>query len=124
MMVDAAVEHKTVVISPEKRSGSIEYQITPLRKGELEWPGATVRLTTGLRLFQFQCGIPFPAPGILPVLPNPVLNQSDRLSIFRGLPTGMTPNDMSGGEGKEFDRLRPYSHGDEMRSDEAVATTG
>ena len=114
--VDSNVDQQTVIIAPNSRSGTIDYNITPLRKGEFSWPGATIRLSTGLRLFQFQCGIPFAAPGILPVYPNPVLRQSDRLSIFRGLHTGMTPNDLAGGEGKEFDRLRPYSHGDELRS--------
>lgn len=114
--VDAPADQKTVTLSPSARSGTVDYDLIARRKGVSSWPGATLRLATGLRLFQFQCAVPFSVPGSMPVFPNPLLRQSDRLLIFRGLHTGMTPNDMAGGEGKEFDRLRPFAHGDELRS--------
>jgi uncharacterized protein (DUF58 family) len=115
LAVDSDADQLTIVITPSSRSGAATFLITPRQKGQVDLPGATVRLATGLRLFQFQAWIPFSTPGMIPVFPNPQLSKSDRLLIFRGLQTGMTPNNMTGGEGKEFDRLRPFTHGDELR---------
>lgn len=92
------------------------YTFTPLNRGTIIWPRIFLRVQFSSRLFAWQFSYPLLDSNKSLVYPNPFSSDIDNNPLLRSLKIGLTPNDFNGGEGREFDRLRPYSHGDEVRN--------
>jgi len=102
-------------ILPKRTSTALETSLHITGRGIFSWDCVWVRLYSRFGLCALQFRLPFASKVTTDVYPNPELYslQIDNRSKVR-LP-GLFKNDHAGGEGKEFDRLRKYSSGDDLR---------
>ncbi len=97
-------------------SFGVEYRFSPLRRGDLRWKELACRIVFPLKLFSWQVTINFENDVCTRVYPNPFSTRKPQAIVFQKTLLGSTPFDYAGGgEGREFDSLRPYSQGDDLR---------
>ena len=115
----AAVTRHTLSIPPEERR-VVSTALTPFRRGERRSAAVTIRSFGPLRLAARQATIE--VPGAIRVLPpfNARKHLPSRLAQLREL-DGKT-SVMIRGQGTEFDSLREYVRGDDVRSIDWRAT--
>jgi uncharacterized protein (DUF58 family) len=114
----ATTRHSLVLPAGERRS--ISTTLTPFRRGERQSAAVTLRSAGPLRLALRQATIP--TPGYIRVLPpfNSRKHLPSRLAHLREL-DGRT-SVLIRGQGTEFDSLREYVRGDDVRSIDWRAT--
>lgn len=100
---------------------SLQYEITPAKRGEYRWPGISFRYYSLLKLLLFYRN--FPLTSRVKVYPNVketsryyLLSRIDKLSAM-GIRTVKLP-----GTSKEFESLRDYVRGDDWRQIDWKAT--
>lgn len=92
----------------------LEFAFKPLARGPLRIATMWLRLRGLSGLFRFQLSVPFRPELTATVYPNPFCNPERGQESVHSFSAGTNPF-IRGGEGREFDSLRQFAPGDDLR---------
>lgn len=99
----------------ETRDVDLEYPVRVPGRGRVQWEEIDGRLRAGLRLSCWQFTRRLPRPLRCTVYPDGRGEARQALQAFQRLLVGEKAIETAGGEGREFDSLRAYAIGDDLR---------
>ncbi len=111
--VRLAQESVGVMLSPQAPYAEHVVQVLPVSRGKVCFERACIRILTQRALCSFQCEVLLATALEVTVFPNSNFAAQNVTLVSRGL--GERLLDSGGGEGREFDSLRSYAVGDDLR---------
>ncbi len=113
--LSVAQETYTMALSPNQSEGEIHYLCTPLERGQKEWQGLYGRIRSGSGIVSWQFRYDFPEALTSSVYPNSFMRGDKSQMAFQKLRIGQNHINKLNGGGREFDSLKTYSPGDDLR---------
>ena len=89
--------------------------IKPLSRGLIELSEITIRFYPRFGVSGWQFSYQLESTHVARVYPNVLSHEQVEIKAFQRLNAGETPTHFRVGEGREFDSLRQYTHGDDLR---------
>ena len=93
----------------------IQHKVRALSRGAMTLESLTARFVTSSAFAEWQCRLHLSTPISITVYPNTSAFKSSESQPLLYTEQGSRIVEMRGGEGSEFDRLRQYSVGDDLR---------
>ncbi len=110
-------EQQVYILSIAQGSSCTELKhcILPLKRGKMQWSTLYGRILLPPGLMRWQFEVPLAPPRLTEVYANASPAEQHQVHPFRKLDPGELLMELSGGEGREFDSLRRYAAGDDLR---------